>query len=392
MTEAANADQISLSYIAESTFGQEITGTPEFQKLRVTAESFGQDSSFVESNELVTDRQVADVIRTGVSASGGFDFELSYTEYDVLLQEMLRSAAWSSPVTTGSIATISFTSPDTISDSANGLGSMVVGQWVEVRSTGGAATTNDGFYKVATVAAGAITTEQQSITTDSAAASRTVLQGGQIVNGTEDQKSYNFEREYTDLTVAQFAVALGMSLDTFSLSITPEQIVTGNFGFIGSTTKTNTSTIGDGSPAASATNKVMDATSDVSAIFENNSSYGVTDFSINMTNNLRPRLEVATLGAVSIGAGKIGATGSINAFLSTAAVMDRYLANTETSLAIAFQDAAGNGYVIDFPAVKFTNGRRVAGGTNTDIIAATDWTAYKHATEGVTVRIARFAA
>jgi len=59
-------------------------------------------------------------------------------------------------------------------------------------------------------------------------------------------------------------------------------------------------------------------------------------------------------------------------------------------LAVSLQDPAGNGYIIDLPAVKYTAGQRVAGGPDDDVMVPLSWSAYAHATEDVTIRIARF--
>ena len=69
--------------------------------------------------------------------------------------------------------------------------------------------------------------------------------------------------------------------------------------------------------------------------------------------------------------------------------MDKYLNQTATSLAVTLiiSDAA---YVIEFPSVKFNSGQRVAGGENTDIIADLSWTALKHATEAIPMRITKW--
>lgn len=69
-------------------------------------------------------------------------------------------------------ATISFTAPDTISDSGLGLGIFSVGDYIRVSgSTGGL---NDGIYQVDTVAAGTITLIEQTITTQGAGPSVTL--------------------------------------------------------------------------------------------------------------------------------------------------------------------------------------------------------------------------
>jgi hypothetical protein len=136
----------------------------------------------------------------------------------------------------------------------------------------------------------------------------------------------------------------------------------------------------------------MNPVDDVVAIFENKASFGSTRFAFNLRNNLRARLQIATLGAISLGSGTVNIEGTVNAYFESKATMDRYLNFSITNLAIIFDDATGTSYVVDFPSVKFTSGRRVAGAINTDVIAEMAFTAFRDATEGITVRIARWAA
>ena len=92
----ANSSQTRLAFITEATWG--ITpATPVFQNLRYTGEGFNFDTETVKSNEIREDRNVADLIRVGRSASGNFDFELSYGTYDSILESALFGA-WTADV------------------------------------------------------------------------------------------------------------------------------------------------------------------------------------------------------------------------------------------------------------------------------------------------------
>lgn len=72
--------------------------------------------------------------------------------------------------------------------------------------------------------------------------------------------------------------------------------------------------------------------------------------------------------------------------------MDKYLAFTSSSVALRFQDTAGNVMVFDMPKIKYTSGKRVAGGINQDVLAEMGFTAFRDPTEGITFRIVRFPA
>ena len=323
-------------------------------------------------------------------------FELSYGAYDDWLLATLQSSAWSSVVTVSastialeSIATSS-SSYAKITDSANGLGSFVAGQWV--RTSGFATAGNNTYRKVVSVAAGELEVEGGDYTDESAGSPFEVEMGAQIVNGVTF-KSYGIEKEYTDLSNT-FALLLGMGIDGMSLAVTPDGLITGAFTFVGKKEESPspTATSGDGSPTAAAQNQVMNAVDNVTLVLENKTSYDITEFNLNIANNLRSRLQVGELGAISLGSGTVNVSGSFTAYFNSAAAYNRYLAYTTTNLSLVFVDADGNAYVIDIPAVKLSNGRRVAGGINQDIVAAFDFKAFRASAEDVTVRIARWAA
>ena len=96
MPEFVMADTTQLAYIKETTWGT-TPGTPVFQKLRLTGESFAYNPETVVSSELNPNRDVSDVILTSAGASGGFNFELSYGTFDDILASLLY-ADWSTNV------------------------------------------------------------------------------------------------------------------------------------------------------------------------------------------------------------------------------------------------------------------------------------------------------
>jgi hypothetical protein len=266
---------------------------------------------------------------------------------------------------------------------------FVVNQWVKM--TGWDTAANNTIAKISALTTTTMTlvgptlTDQGSGETDVS-----IVMGAQIVNGTEF-RSFGIEKEFTDLSNV-FAALRGMVIDTVNLSISADAIITGSFGFLGKDMKAETATFGDGSNTAAPTNTIMNAIDDVDVLYEALASLDITAFSMALANNLRARLQVGTLGAISIGTGSVGITGTLQAYFESNALMTKYLNFTETSIAIVFIDAAGNTYVLDLPAIKFTSGQAVSTGLNADVISDMAWTAKRHATEGITIRLARFAA
>lgn len=90
-----------------------------------------------------------------------------------------------------SAATISFTAPDTISDSGNGLGVFSSGERIEIEnSTSGL---NDGVYTIDTVAAGSIALIEQTISTQGASPTIDLTEVVSVVATTDFAFSYDFD-------------------------------------------------------------------------------------------------------------------------------------------------------------------------------------------------------
>lgn len=385
----SDSNRVAVRSVQESVFGT-TPGAPTMQALRITGESLKQDTNTIVSNELRSDRQIADLVRVGLSASGALNWELSYGAHDELFQAALLSANWTTPstltATTISVAagvgqyTITRASGSWISDGYE------VNQWVRV--SGAANAGNNGFGKIVSrTATDLVIKYNGNGVNEVAGASITVVQGAMITNGTTF-RSFALEREYADLS-NEFAMFNGMCIDTFALNVAADAILTGSFGFLGKKETSATATAASVLTPAT-TEDVMNAVDDVTAVIENGARFDITAFAMNLANNLRNRLQVATLGAISIGTGTIGVTGNLTYYYGSKALMDKYLAFTATSLAFIVTKSSKS-YIIDFPRVKFSQGQRVAGGINTDVMGEMQYQAFRDPTENVTIRIQRFA-
>ena len=383
-----DSNRVQLAFIAEDTFGVQKSGS-NLQILRLTGETLKQDTSVQVSNEIRSDRQIADVAKTNINVSGGIDVEMNYSDYDELLKAALMSSAWSTEVSETEITYSMAVSDNSVNDSANGFvtAGYAANQWVKI--SGFTTAANNGYLKIVSVVAGKMVLSGGTVADEVAGDSVTIKMGAQIVNGTT-KTSFNFERKYTDLS-NELALFLGCMINELSLNIAPDSMITANFGIIGKIESSETASEGTGYDAAG-TNEVMNCTEDVLALFENQASVDSTAFNLSLNNNLRARNKIGGLGAFGIGVGKVNITGSIQVYFETKTMFDKYLNFTSTSLAVKIEDGAGNAYIVDLPNVKFTDGDRVAGSGDADIIANLTWQAIRNTTEDITIRIAKFAA
>jgi hypothetical protein len=388
----SDSNLVGLAYIKETTWGQTPAGPPTLQNLRFVSESLGQNTNSIASGEIVNDRQISDLIRVGISGIGDINFELSYGTYDEYFAAALLDSAWSTLVTDTQITFSMANADNSINDSASGFvaAGFLANQWIKVSGFTGD-TSNNGWYKIVSVAAGKMVLSHGTVVDDAEGESVTIDMHPYIENGVS-LTSFAIEKTVINSAaspVTYYMMHNGMAPNTFNLAIAADAIVTGSFGFLGKIADADTSTQGDGSNTAVTTTSVMNAIDNVKAVFENGASYDITGFNLAMTNNLRARLQVATLGAVSLGKGSIGLTGGIQAYFENITHYNKHLDFIASSVVLRFEDAAGNGYILDLPRLKYGSGNPVAGGQNQDVIMDLGFTAYKNATESKSIRIVR---
>ncbi|HNY81070.1 MAG TPA: phage tail tube protein [Sedimentisphaerales bacterium] len=377
----SDTSRVQLAYVAESSFGVQKTGS-NLQILRITGESLKQDVASSQSNEIRSDRQIASIRRSRITASGGVNFELSYGTYDALLAAALLDSAWGSPVAVCSSATVSAAASG--NKFTGTFTAPTAGEWIKVSGFTNAA--NNGYFKVVTASTSEITVSGGTLVDEASATGISITQGGSIVNGTS-LSTFNLERTYDDLS-SELSLFLGMAINGLSLNVPVEGEITGGLEFLGSSESSETASGGTGYDPATQTEHMTAL--DVQNLLENQAAMSIRAFSLSLNNNLRQRAVVGSSGVLSIGTGRCIVSGTLEAYYASKTVYDKYLNGTATALAVSLQDPAGNGYVIDLPAVKYTAGQRVAGGPDDDVMVPLSWSAHAHATEDVTMRIARF--
>jgi len=385
----SDANRVLVKAVKESTWGT-TPGTPTMKVLRLTGESLGQDTQSTSSQELRSDRQVSNLIQTGISSSGDLNIEWSNDSYDDFLESALQSAVWTTPAAAYS-ASVVMANVSGLTWSLTGalIGTTfptgAIGKWVNLTCAGTPAI--NGVYKILTSAAGVINV----LGFQGAAVASTpmvITEMSQVVNGTTFV-SYTIQKQYVDLTNT-YAIYRGASPAGFTITVTPDQIVTGNFSFIGKKEESGTSDLANVTTAATTT-QPWNGITNVVAVYDDQVLLPVTAFNMTLNNNLRPRLQVGTLGAISVGSGTVDITGSVSGYFADTVQLAKFLADTTSAISVVFKDAAGKYYVFDMPSIKFSAGRRVATGINTDVIQELSFTSFLDATELITLRIAKSA-
>jgi hypothetical protein len=384
----SDSNRVLLSYIKETTWGTTPATAPPTE-IRMTGESLSYDISNITSSEIRDDRQVTDLIQSGASMTGGFNFELSYASFDDFLAGALFST-WSAKKDTTStvISVATLTVNKFVTTVATDISGIVVGQWV--RTSGFAAATNNGYHRVTAVATLSLTV---SSTLQKVAAGATVtLEARYLRNGTTES-SFSIERKHADLSPLVYFIFTGLVVNSFSLSLQAQQIVTGSFDFVGEAATVGASAMTSGTLVDANSNTPFNAVSNVANVLENNvavASCLVQSLDFTLNNNIRGLTSIGVLGNCDIGTGQVDITGTMNAYFKTSALYAKYLAGTATSISFRLLDATGNAYIFTFPTVKFESDKANAGSSNQDIVENIGWRALRNSTYNCMIQIDKF--
>ena len=90
----SEANQVSLRYVSEASYGVTPSGSGDWKELRFTAEALEAAPRTVTSNEIRSDRMIADMPKVGLDVQGSFDFEFSNSDFDDFI-EAAMCGTWS---------------------------------------------------------------------------------------------------------------------------------------------------------------------------------------------------------------------------------------------------------------------------------------------------------
>lgn len=168
------------------------------------------------------------------------------------------------------------------------------------------------------------------------------------------RRSFTIERLFDDIT--QYHRFTGCNLNTLSLSVAPNAMVTGTFGFVGKGMSTDTAIVAGATYPAATTTSPFD--SFTGTINEGGSAIAViTSVDINVDNGMNPLFVVGSAETLEPSIGRSNVTGSVSAFFENSTLLDKFINETESSIDFTLTDTAGNAYFFDLPRIKYSTGQ-----------------------------------
>ena len=199
------------------------------------------------------------------------------------------------------------------------------------------------------------------------------------------RRSYTVERHHQD--IGKYLRSTGCQFNTMSLSVAPNSMVTGSFGIIGSGFTTSGSALGSATYSAESTTAPFDSFS--GSIKEGGSAIAIiTALELNIDNGMEALYVVGSADTLLPSIGKSSVTGSVTAYFENTTLLDKFVAETTSSIEFTLTDAAGNDYIVLLPKVKYNSGNPEVSGPGA-ITVTLDFVALYNSTDASQIKITR---
>lgn len=209
-----------------------------------------------------------------------------------------------------------------------------------------------------------------------------------------ERKSLTIEKRFALDSGAAYSRFSGMVANSLQLTVEQAAIVTGSIEFVGKGETTGSTPLSGATYEAADSGRPM-AAPDVANIMVGGvgGSIFYSSLSFTVSNNCETQGAIGVIDAVGVRYGRREIEGNLSAYFdaSTVALYDRFVNGAESSLSFDLNDDQGNTYTLTFPRIRFTTGRRVAGGNGEDVIAEMGFRALLDPVEGCAVKITRTA-
>lgn len=245
---------------------------------------------------------------------------------------------------------------------------------------------------------------QTGFITDAAATENVqVFYGARIQNGAGSIAANQFavERRFEDHNPVTRELFLGMAINNFNLTLSPQAIAVGSLTWFGFNSSVSDNAAGSYSELYAAL--PVDVEAPQFDVYNTSSDIGrlgrgidpidaagqnfVLEATIEINNNLRRQPAVGVFGASGIGLGEFGVTGTLSTYFDNDDILQVILANDETTLDLITQGGDGRSMVFDLPRIKFSGGAPDVPGKNQDVTIPGTYQAILDSALGYTMSI-----
>jgi len=189
------------------------------------------------------------------------------------------------------------------------------------------------------------------------------------------------------LDITQFRVFTGCTVNSMSMSIQPNAIVTATFDIVGGN-MTQSATPLDASITVASGNDPFDSFS--GTLQEGGGGITiVSGLDFTLDNSVAPAFVVGNAVAPCLEFGRSNLTGTLSVYYEDAALIDKFIAETESSIQVALASTVtGDTYTILIPRVKY-NGASVPVADEQSRIIALPFQALRDVAEATNIKITK---
>lgn len=198
-----------------------------------------------------------------------------------------------------------------------------------------------------------------------------------IIKNGVTPKTFAFEKTFETGAADRYMRFAGCQLGSMSLSIRAREKIQGEISVLGRD-HTYASAILSGATYADANTKaIMTASNDVGSLTFGSFSPAadIMAININIDNNLREQIAVASRGAIGIGSGRFVVTGSVEAYFSDMGMYAAFVDHDDVQIQFTVGSVSTEKYTFNLPKTKLSNGTVQTPGNDQDVFANFDFQA-----------------
>lgn len=168
------------------------------------------------------------------------------------------------------------------------------------------------------------------------------------------QRAFTLERWFENIGV--YGVFSGCHVNTLSLSVKPNSLITGSIGIVGTGNANYTAAPLSASPTASQPHRTFDSYTGSLVSDTGIDMAVVTGLDFSLSNNIEPLYAILNKVAVGVDMRKANVSGTVTAFFTDKTLLDLFINETPTKLSMTLGDPALGAYTFTFPRVIYTGG------------------------------------
>jgi hypothetical protein len=374
----ASGASVGLSYVAEVTRGT-TPGGPTMLELRSTSRNINATRRPLQSAERRSNRQIQDFRHGFKEVTGGIGFELAMADYDAMLEGAMGATLTAGVTTsTATLNSVNATSKFTRASGSFVTNAFNVGDWITTTGCGQSTT----YFLVTAVSASELTVTPAPVD-DTGGGDEVIQVKGRTLDIGSTLKTFTFERRFNDIT--QYQPFRGVAINSMSVSIQPEQIVTCTLDLLGMS-------YGDMTGSSLGTPTAASYTSPFSAFdgglyIDGAEVAVVTGMDFNLANGRVLQPVVGNTISPDVFEGTANVSGTLSFLLQDATLVSLFEDETEFKIALKLDELgdATDFHALTFPRVKL-NGANMDPPQEGPIIVSAPFQALYDATNGTTLR------